>query len=476
MNRLLLPLLIFSTITLSGQRQWEGGILLGGNFYQGDLTPSITGTLQGARPAYGLLLRRNLGPHFSLRANAFRGKLSGDDAYFSDYSGRALSFSTDITELSLLLEWRISPSVLAGSRLSPYFFAGGGFLKMAPRANLLNQQTGPPPAGVKEDAQAVYAKSRFTLPFGFGLEYSLNEQWALGAEGGLRTAFTDYLDGISFAGNPQKKDWYGFAGLSLAYRWGARDQDGDGIADSKDHCPTQAGKASHSGCPDSDGDGLADRDDDCPLLAGALKGCPDSDGDGVSDPADQCPELPGPPFRAGCPSLDSDGDGVPDEEDRCPQQIGPASRQGCPLLDSDQDGIADERDQCPLIPGSSTNYGCPEVVGETETNYRLFFETNSARLNNQQGLLLNSLAAVLIRLPSASLLIKGHADEQGTATDNQELSLHRARICYEYLLQRGVLPRQMHYDGYGEAYPLAPDDSEAAHRLNRRVELELQLQ
>ncbi|MCB9348599.1 MAG: OmpA family protein [Lewinellaceae bacterium] len=476
MNRLLLPILIFFTITLSGQRQWEGGLLLGGNFYQGDLTPSITGTLQGMRPAYGLLLRRSLGAHFSLRANAFRGKLSGDDAYFSDYSGRALSFSTDITELSLLLEWRLFSSALAGSRLTPYFFAGGGFLQMTPRANLLNQQAGSPPAGVKEDAQAVYNKSRFTFPFGFGLEYSLNEQWALGAEGGLRTAFTDYLDGISFAGNPNKKDWYGFAGFSLVYRWGASDQDGDGVADNKDHCPTQPGKTHFAGCPDSDGDGIADPDDDCPLLAGPLNGCPDSDGDGVPDQADHCPELPGPLFRAGCPSLDSDGDGIPDEEDRCPQQIGPASRLGCPLLDSDQDGIADERDQCPLIPGSSTNYGCPEAAGETETDYRLFFEANSTRLTDQQGLLLNSLAAALARQPSASLLIKGHADEQGGTAANQQLSLLRARICYEYLLQHGVLPRQIHYEGFGDAYPLAAHDNEAARHLNRRVELELQLQ
>ncbi|MCB0587134.1 MAG: OmpA family protein [Phaeodactylibacter sp.] len=476
MDRILFACLIFSTITLSGQGQWEGGLLLGASFYQGDLTPSIVGTLHEPQPAGGLFIRRHLGPKLAVRAQAFRGKLSGDDSNFSDYSSRAFSFSTDITEFSLLLEWRLFSPVLAGSRLAPYFFAGGGLLEMAPRPELLNQPAGPPPRGVKEDAQAVYGRSRFTLPFGFGLEYSLNRHWSVGVEGGLRTAFTDYLDGISFAGNPTKKDWYGFAGFSLAYRWGARDRDGDGVADAEDACPSQAGLAIHDGCPDTDADGIPDKEDDCPLLAGALKGCPDSDGDGVADHTDQCPGIPGPLFRAGCPSEDSDGDGILDAEDRCPQQIGPASRQGCPLLDSDQDGIENERDQCPQIPGSSTNFGCPEAIGQTETSYRLFFETNSASLDGQQQQLLNSLAAALSRQPAASLLIKGHADEQGTEESDRQLSMQRARACYEYLLKRGALPQQMHYDGFGAVYPLNTDNSEASRYLNRRVELELQLQ
>lgn len=470
------PLLFFLLLPflLSGQNRWEGGLLSGGSFYQGDLTPSAASTIREVRPAYGLLLRRNMGQQFSLRANVLRGTLSGDDANYKDFAGRALSFSTRFTELSLLLEWRLAPAT--GSRLEPYFFAGGGWLQIAPRPEFLNQPGGTPPKGVKEDIQADYARSRFALPFGFGLEYSLNERWALGAEGGLRTAFTDYLDGISQAGNPEKKDWFGFLGVTIAYRWGTPDQDGDGIADARDNCPALAGTAIHNGCPDTDSDGIADQEDDCPLLAGPIRGCPDSDGDGIADHIDQCPDTPGPAFRAGCPSDDSDGDGIPDKEDRCPHQVGPPARQGCPLLDSDQDGIEDDRDQCPLIPGSSANAGCPEVVGDSEASYRLLFEPYDTGLDEQHRLLLNALAAALARQPAAFLLIKGHADEQDTAGGNQQLSLRRARACYQYLLQRGAPSRQMHFDGYGDNYLLAPAGSDAGRHLNRRVELELQLQ
>ena len=280
----------------------------------------------------------------------------------------------------------------------------------------------------------------------------------------------------AFVGNPEKKDWFGFLGVTIAYRWGTPDQDGDGIADARDNCPALAGTAIHKGCPDTDADGIADQEDDCPLLAGPLRGCPDSDGDGIADHIDQCPDTPGPAFRAGCPSDDSDGDGIPDKEDRCPHQVGPPARQGCPLLDSDQDGIEDDRDQCPLVPGSSANAGCPEVVGNTEASYRLLFEPYDTGLEEQHRQLLNALAAALARQPSAFLLIKGHADEQDTPDGNQQLSLLRARACYQYLLQRGATSRQMHFDGYGDNYLLAPADSGAGRHLNRRVELELQLQ
>ena len=49
---------------------------------------------------------------------------------------------------------------------------------------------------------------------------------------------------------------------------GCPDSDGDGIEDSKDDCPNEAGLAEFNGCPDSDGDGVADKDDNCPTVAG----------------------------------------------------------------------------------------------------------------------------------------------------------------------------------------------------------------
>lgn len=81
------------------------------------------------------------------------------------------------------------------------------------------------------------------------------------------------------------------------------DADGDGVADSDDACPNEAGLAALGGCPDGDGDGVADKDDTCPNEAGLaeLAGCPDADGDGIADKDDDCPNEAGVPALNGCP-------------------------------------------------------------------------------------------------------------------------------------------------------------------------------
>ena len=62
--------------------------------------------------------------------------------------------------------------------------------------------------------------------------------------------------------------------------------------------------------------------------------CPDldDDGDGIPNKADRCPTEKGLPELQGCPAKDADGDGVPDHLDNCPLVPGPASNQGCPLV------------------------------------------------------------------------------------------------------------------------------------------------
>ena len=47
-------------------------------------------------------------------------------------------------------------------------------------------------AGVKN-----YKLMQFSIPFGFGAEYSLNEDMRLGIEFGYRKTFTDYIDDVS---------------------------------------------------------------------------------------------------------------------------------------------------------------------------------------------------------------------------------------------------------------------------------------
>jgi hypothetical protein len=58
----------------------------------------------------------------------------------------------------------------------------------------------------------------------------------------------------------------------------------------------------------------------------------DQDGDGVPDATDNCPTAPGPASNNGCPAIgaDRDRDGIPDSQDQCPDTYGVASNGGCP--------------------------------------------------------------------------------------------------------------------------------------------------
>jgi predicted acyl esterase len=58
----------------------------------------------------------------------------------------------------------------------------------------------------------------------------------------------------------------------------------------------------------------------------------DQDGDGVPDATDNCPTAPGPASNNGCPAIgaDRDKDGIPDSQDQCPDTAGVVSNGGCP--------------------------------------------------------------------------------------------------------------------------------------------------
>lgn len=484
MKHLLLPLLLLLLPLFTiAQYRMEGGILLGTSTYQGDLAVPNIGTLQEANLAYGLHLRANINQHLSIRAVALQTKISGSDQNFDQLASRNFSFSTNINELSLLLEWNLLSNLTPNNRFTPYLFAGAGAAFTDPSPNFNSNDTDVPKNGVREDLNADYQTTRMVVPFGMGVKVGLSERLHLDLEAGLRPTFTDYLDGVSLSANPDKNDWYGILATSLNYVWNTADSDHDGIPDHKDMCPDAPGQGIHQGCPDTDVDGIPDKDDLCPTFPGTINGCPDSDEDGIVDHADQCPQEAGPASRGGCPQKDTDGDGIIDEEDACPDKIGPASRNGCPVIDTDRDGIADERDQCPEVAGSRANFGCPEervpvkdieVAPAVPSIQNLYFETNDAQLSSTHKNILDKAAHILATNSEYVLLIKGFTDNVGDNISNLQLSRSRAQSCFEYLLKKGISSSRMQYGGYGEKMPAAPNDIPSNRQLNRRVELVIQ--
>ena len=84
---------------------------------------------------------------------------------------------------------------------------------------------------------------------------------------------------------------------------------------------------------------------------------------------------------------------------------------------------------------------------------------------------LRNLAASLDKYPGSDLLIVGHTDSVGTDSYNLGLSERRATSAVTYLAGQGVDRSRMRSRGLGETEPVAPNESEAGRRKNRRVEV-----
>jgi outer membrane protein OmpA-like peptidoglycan-associated protein len=267
--------------------------------------------------------------------------------------------------------------------------------------------------------------------------------------------------------------------LSVDFRFGGTDTDGDGIYDKNDACPNVAGIAAFSGCPDSDGDGIQDSEDTCPQTAGLAEysGCPDTDGDGVSDDKDRCPKVAGLSEMAGCP--DSDGDGITDQRDTCPNSAGPRGNRGCPWPDTDGDNVVDKDDKCPNEAGTLANNGCPEVPSEKVqamlSSYAktINFDYGKSSIQEAANETLQAIVAILIEYPKANFIIAGHTDSIGSEKFNQTLSEERAASIVEFLTSNGVDPNRLSSIGFGETSPITSNDTKDGMAQNRRVEVKL---
>lgn len=101
----------------------------------------------------------------------------------------------------------------------------------------------------------------------------------------------------------------------------------------------------------------------------------------------------------------------------------------------------------------------------------VLFDTNRAELKAGGMRNMEKLVVFLKDNPQRKAVIEGFTDSSGSDSHNQALSERRADSVMNGLISMGIGSERLSARGYGEAYPVAGNDSASGRQMNRRVEI-----
>lgn len=100
----------------------------------------------------------------------------------------------------------------------------------------------------------------------------------------------------------------------------------------------------------------------------------------------------------------------------------------------------------------------------------IYFRSGSARLAPESRHVLDTVVDVFAKCPELAIQVSGHTDSDGSDSQNLELSRRRAESVRDFIVNAGVAANRLTAVGYGEARPVAANDSSKNKALNRRIE------
>ncbi|QDP85019.1 hypothetical protein FNJ88_05395 [Chryseobacterium sp. SNU WT5] len=213
-----LLLLLFISASFHGQRH-EIGVQLGMSNLVGDIgrtnyvlqKPALSNLSQYGVPLYaGILYRMNFNPYQTVRLNISYSNIQFIDTLAKEQyrSNRRLFGTNSIAEADLLFEYNFLPvNDEQKSMLSPYIFGGLGALyastptlviendfKRNPVGVAINPVAGDPNSFITKETYSTGKQLTMAIPFGVGLKYKFNYNWALFGEFMFRPTFSDSID------------------------------------------------------------------------------------------------------------------------------------------------------------------------------------------------------------------------------------------------------------------------------------------
>ncbi len=117
--------------------------------------------------------------------------------------------------------------------------------------------------------------------------------------------------------------------------------------------------------------------------------------------------------------------------------------------------------------------GCRAAVRAINADAPVRFPLGGSDLDARSRTVLDQFVTAAGGCPKVGLKVLGYADASGKAKRNLALSLHRAQAVVTYLIDKGIDAGRLEAVGYGEARPVAANDTAQNRAKNCRIELEI---
>ena len=105
---------------------------------------------------------------------------------------------------------------------------------------------------------------------------------------------------------------------------------------------------------------------------------------------------------------------------------------------------------------------------------QIYFDTASSKINAKSNHQIQITAALMNAYPKSNILLRGHTDNRGSASNNFQLSLARANSMGLALGALGIDTARIRVLGMGDSFPVASNNTEEGRKKNRRIEILLQ--
>jgi chemotaxis protein MotB len=155
---------------------------------------------------------------------------------------------------------------------------------------------------------------------------------------------------------------------------------------------------------------------------------------------------------------------------------------GCVVWKSDYDKLQTQNQQLQQqVAADQQQIGRLQGAIKYTVNSDLLFAPGSWQMRPQGQNIIADFAKKLAPTQQNHLMVSGYTDNApiGPAlaregvTSNQELSRRRADAVRQYMISQGMKPDLVSVQGFGDASPVAPNDTARGRAQNRRVELSI---